>query len=75
MSAEPPLRVQPAEPLARSAQTVRCARCGYGAVLKGTSPPCPMCRDTAWEPDVWRPLRHLHDFWNGGGGLPPSAAS
>jgi hypothetical protein len=75
MSAQPPHRVQLTEPLAPPTQSVRCASCGYGAVLKMQSPPCPMCRDTAWEPDIWRPFRHLHDFWDGDGGLPPSAAS
>jgi hypothetical protein len=75
MSAQPPPTAQLAKPLVRPTQSVRCASCGYGAVLRALSPPCPMCRDTAWEPDAWRPFRHLHDFWDGHDGVPPSAAS
>jgi hypothetical protein len=75
MSAEPPRRAQLRETFVQSTQSFRCASCGYGAVLKTQLPPCPMCRDTAWKPDVWRSFRHLHDFWDGDDGLPPSAAS
>ena len=73
MSSQPPNRVRLAERKS-PAQSMRCANCGYGAVLTAQPPPCPMCRETAWEPDRWRPFRHLHDFWAGGGGNPPSAA-
>jgi hypothetical protein len=55
-------------------QSFRCSNCGYGAVLRADPPPCPMCRETAWEQDAWRPFRHLHDFWHGNGPVPPSAA-
>jgi hypothetical protein len=27
----------------------RCADCGYGAVVHGELPPCPMCGGTVWE--------------------------
>ncbi|HEU5244622.1 MAG TPA: hypothetical protein VFU33_09485 [Gaiellaceae bacterium] len=27
----------------------RCADCGYGAVVRRTLPPCPMCGGTLWE--------------------------
>jgi rubrerythrin len=26
----------------------RCTECGYGVVVFGAPPPCPMCRHTAW---------------------------
>ena len=28
---------------------LRCADCGYGAVVHSTVPPCPMCGGTVWE--------------------------
>ena len=43
--------------------------------MRTLSAPCPMCHESAWKPDPWRPFRHLHDFWDGDGSLPPSAAS
>jgi rubrerythrin len=27
----------------------RCADCGYGAVVRGALPQCPMCAGTVWE--------------------------
>ena len=27
----------------------RCADCGYGAVVHGALPPCPMCGGSVWE--------------------------
>lgn len=27
----------------------RCADCGYGAVVHGVLPTCPMCGSTVWE--------------------------
>ena len=34
---------------------VRCADCGYGAVVHGALPRCPMCGGSVWEN---RGLRH-----------------
>jgi hypothetical protein len=34
---------------------VRCADCGYGAVVHGALPRCPMCGGSVWEN---RDLRH-----------------
>jgi rubredoxin len=34
----------------------RCAECGYGAVVAGPLPACPMCRGTAWEETPWSPF-------------------
>jgi hypothetical protein len=28
----------------------RCARCGYGIIVSGALPTCPMCRTTSWKP-------------------------
>jgi rubrerythrin len=30
----------------------RCARCGYGVMVKTVLPACPMCRGVAWEAPV-----------------------
>jgi rubrerythrin len=27
----------------------RCSRCGYGVIVQGELPRCPMCSGTAWE--------------------------
>jgi rubrerythrin len=36
----------------------RCADCGYGVVVTGTLPPCPMCGCAAvWEDAPWSPFR------------------
>jgi hypothetical protein len=31
---------------------LRCAGCGYGIVVSGSVPPCPMCRANDWEPQA-----------------------
>ncbi|HZT54163.1 MAG TPA: hypothetical protein VE995_07255 [Gaiellaceae bacterium] len=28
---------------------VVCTECGYGAVLRRATPPCPMCRSLSWR--------------------------
>jgi hypothetical protein len=53
---------------------VRCAQCGYGAVLRALPLECPMCRQSSWEPDTWRPFGHLRDVWNRDGAGPTAAA-
>jgi len=35
----------------------RCAACGYGIVVCGQPPGCPMCREARWEHVEWRPTR------------------
>jgi rubrerythrin len=66
MSVQPPHEVEHLERRAAPAQALRCGNCGYGAVVRAAQPPpCPMCRETAWEPEARRPFRHLHDFWDG----------
>jgi hypothetical protein len=35
----------------------RCTDCGYGVVVTGTLPLCPMCAGAAiWEPSPWSPF-------------------
>ncbi len=34
----------------------RCAACGYGAIVHGELPPCPMCGGTSWVRSSWSPL-------------------
>ncbi len=34
----------------------RCAACGYGIVIYGRPPGCPMCREARWEHVDWRPF-------------------
>ena len=34
-----------------------CAACGYGIVVCGQPPGCPMCREARWEHGEWRPTR------------------
>jgi rubrerythrin len=35
----------------------RCADCGYGVVVTGALPPCPMCGAAAvWESAPWSPF-------------------
>jgi hypothetical protein len=29
---------------------LQCRGCGYGAVVRGDPPPCPMCRGNDWGP-------------------------
>ena len=31
----------------------RCSECGYGVVVAGGLPLCPMCGSTAWEESAW----------------------
>jgi hypothetical protein len=33
----------------------RCAGCGYGIIVYGQPPSCPMCREPRWEHVEWRP--------------------
>ena len=40
----------------------RCAGCGYGIVVYGQAPNCPMCREACWEHVDWRPFSQLLDF-------------
>jgi rubrerythrin len=35
----------------------RCAECGYGAVVTGVLPRCPMCSSESWETAAWSPFR------------------
>jgi hypothetical protein len=35
---------------------LRCAECGYEIRSYRALPPCPMCREVAWEPAPWRPF-------------------
>ena len=34
----------------------RRATCGYGIIIYGRPPDCPMCREARWEHVEWRPL-------------------
>lgn len=38
-----------------------CAACGYGIVVYGQPPSCPMCREARWEQVEWRPFSQLLD--------------
>jgi hypothetical protein len=40
----------------------RCASCGYGIVVSGHAPSCPMCREARWEHLEWRPFSQLLEF-------------
>jgi rubrerythrin len=37
----------------------RCTVCGYGIVVYGQAPSCPMCSEARWEHVEWRPFSHL----------------
>jgi hypothetical protein len=39
----------------------RCAACGYGIVVYGRPPGCPMCSEGRWEHVEWRPSSHPLD--------------
>jgi hypothetical protein len=39
----------------------RCAACGYGMVVYGRPPGCPMCSEARWEHVEWRPSSQLLD--------------
>ena len=34
----------------------RCAGCGYGIIVYGQPPGCPICRGPRWEHVEWRPF-------------------
>jgi rubrerythrin len=34
----------------------RCASCGYGIIVYGQPPSCPLCREPRWEHVEWRPF-------------------
>jgi hypothetical protein len=38
-----------------------CAACGYGIVVYGQPPSCPMCSEARWEHVEWRPFSQLLD--------------
>jgi len=38
-----------------------CAACGYGIVVYGRPPGCPMCSEGRWERVEWRPSTQLLD--------------
>ena len=38
-----------------------CAACGYGIVIYGHPPTCPMCSESRWEHVEWRPFSQLLD--------------
>jgi len=38
-----------------------CAACGYGIVVYGRPPGCPMCSEARWEHVEWRPSSQLLD--------------
>jgi hypothetical protein len=40
----------------------RCAGCGYGIVVYGQAPSCPMCSEARWEHVEWRPFSRLLDL-------------
>lgn len=39
----------------------RCAACGYGIIVYGQAPSCPMCSGARWEHAEWRPFSQLLD--------------
>jgi rubrerythrin len=41
-----------------------CAACGYGIVVYGQPPSCPMCSEARWEHVEWRPFSRLLDVWS-----------
>ena len=38
-----------------------CAACGYGIVVYGQPPSCPICNEARWEHVEWRPFSQLLD--------------
>ena len=38
-----------------------CAACGYGIIVYGQPPSCPMCNEARWEHVEWRPFSQLPD--------------
>ena len=55
-SADAVLVTQEEQSRSRPRLEVRCAKCGYGAVVQGIPPACPMCRSATWETVGWRPF-------------------
>ncbi len=39
----------------------RCAGCGYGIVVYGRAPSCPMCSGARWQHVEWRPFSKPRD--------------
>jgi hypothetical protein len=39
----------------------RCAGCGYGIVVCGQAPSCPMCSGARWQHVEWRPFSQPRD--------------
>ena len=39
----------------------RCARCGYGIIVSGALPACPMCRTTNWDSTRYQEGRRSGD--------------
>ncbi|HEY8775062.1 MAG TPA: hypothetical protein VIM33_01140 [Gaiellaceae bacterium] len=39
----------------------QCAACGYGIVVFGQPPSCPLCSEARWEHVEWRPFSQLPD--------------
>ncbi len=37
----------------------QCAACGYGIVVYGQPPSCPICNEARWEHVEWRPFSQL----------------
>jgi hypothetical protein len=35
---------------------LRCRTCGYGAIVRGVPPACPMCQGSEWDDLGWRPF-------------------
>ena len=40
----------------RAKGSFRCSDCGYGVVVTGALPPCPMCGRAVWEEAPWSPF-------------------
>jgi hypothetical protein len=40
---------------------VRCRSCGYGAIIGGEEPACPMCHDSNWQRNPGRSLAHTNE--------------
>jgi hypothetical protein len=39
-----------------------CAACGYGIVVCGQPPSCPICSEARWEHVEWRPFSQLAEL-------------
>ena len=51
----------------------RCAACGYGIIVYGQPPGCPMCCEPRWDHVEWRPFSHGLD--EGGDGVRHAATA